>query len=116
MTTSHITLAQVGSAVQAAVARFDDKHRNPGLDDDDSCSYTNIDGEHCIAGEAGVILGLEVPGLMDEDNLQPVDQCDVFVYSLTDEALAYLALVQRHADSGRTWARSVTLADAGVRI
>ena len=105
-----ITLEQVQAEAAKVVETFGPKHKNP--DDGDGCSYTNVDGEHCVAGQIAVNLGAPIPGLMDDSNFSNVYEVEMWRPLFTSDALTYLYTVQDLADSGYTWERAVRSVDA----
>lgn len=107
MTTTPITLDQVRAEATKIVTEFGSGYRNPGLDD--TCMYTDYNGDHCIAGQIATNLGAPCP---DIDSTYNMDEVKVVAMWLdgtvfTDDAIDYLAEVQKWADSGETWADSV---------
>lgn len=106
---SRITLAEVKAEAERILIDLDPDHRNPGLDDGDGCVYTDLHGDHCVAAQIIVNLGGEVPGLMDEENNESVSNVGWFHDILDADAMDWLNAVQREADSGLTWYRSVRL-------
>jgi hypothetical protein len=68
--------------------------------DEGECIYTNIDGDHCIAGEIIRMLGFDLPDVEDYDNRLPVR---TFVESrypdkFDDNAIEMLFVGQSTAD------------------
>jgi len=68
--------------------------------DEGECIYTNIDGDHCIAGEIIRMLGFNLPDVEDYDNRLPVR---TFVESrypdkFDDNAIEMLFVGQSTAD------------------
>lgn len=111
--TNHYTLEEVQEEAAKVVAAFEPGTRNPGVDEM-GCMYTTADGEHCIAAQICVNLGVEIPAYGMDDNEQPVDMVDGFTASFTFDALGWLTAVQRKADNGVTWGDAVELVNNGV--
>ena len=64
------------------------------------CIYTNIDGDHCIAGEIIRMLGFDLPDVEDYDNRLPVRTLIEVRYEgkFDEEAALMLAVGQSTAD------------------
>jgi hypothetical protein len=64
------------------------------------CIYTNIYGEHCIAGEIIRMLGLDLPEVDDYDNRLPVRTLIEVRYEdkFDEDAVLMLAVGQSTAD------------------
>lgn len=107
MTVELITLDQVKAEAQNVLKTFGPSHLNPGILEGDGCRYTDEDGQHCVAGQILVNLGLEVPGLMDDDNESTVVNVDAFTERLTVDALGFLGDIQSIADQGVEWSTAL---------
>lgn len=107
MTTTPLTLDVIQAEAHRVVEQFGPDHKNPEVEDANGCWYTNVDGEHCIAGQIVKNLGHDIPGWTDRDNGNEVPRVGLFRGLFTDEAEEWLWSVQSHADHGETWAESV---------
>lgn len=100
-----ITLDTVKDTAQAVVAKFGHDHTNP-LVNDDSCVYTDPEGNHCIAAQILVELKQPCPAWGDQTNGSSVNvvlDSDTF----TTEAIDFMASLQETADEGGTWGNAL---------
>ncbi len=108
-----ITLEQVQAQAASVVERFGTLHKNPGEygpeRDGDTCLYTNINDDHCIAGQVLTELGVGIPVYGGDGNKITVDAYSGFKEAVEPDALDWLYRVQSFADGGHTWANAVKL-------
>lgn len=103
-----ITGEQAIKALRVAVANRGPQYRQV------ACLYTDRNGNHCIAGQALVNLGVEVPDYTHYNNAIRV--YSAFVGRLTQEAADILLAAQKQADLRETWGFALEFAEAEYAV
>lgn len=81
--------------VLKVVAKLDRNAMNATTEDGGTCVYTDYNGNHCIAGQVCVELGIEVP----EADSDVVTLNEKFKKNFDESALTFLGSLQSYADS-----------------
>lgn len=104
--TPQITYEQTLEALQ----KLPDNATNPPLYEGTSqYGYTTMDGRHCAAGEALVLLGVEPPGWDSEYNTT-IFAATPPAKMFESRARCLLSEVQLRADRGESWGRAISRA------
>jgi hypothetical protein len=77
-----------------------DEKQNAIIVDTDECTYTNEDGDHCIAGQIISMLGFQLPDVDSYNNSLPIRTLLESVYTdkFDDNAIEMLFIGQSTAD------------------